>query len=170
LLQNGSVTDLGTLGGAYTTPLAINKRGQVVGFSSTTTNSGQPFLWQDGSMTALGFLPGGTYGGVDALNDRGQLVGYSQGPPPTFGNHLVLWERQIRDLGLPEGFTYVEPSAINNRGDIMESRSRRRRRYLRACLGLPRRSVHDARLVPSPGERDLATHADRNQRPRRHSS
>jgi probable HAF family extracellular repeat protein len=120
LLQDGSVIDLGTLGGAYTTPLEINKRGEVVGFSSTTTNSGQPFHWENGSMTALGFLPGGTYGAVDDLNDRGQLVGYSQGPPPTFGNHLVLWENgRIRDLGLPEGFYYVEPTAINNRGDIV---------------------------------------------------
>jgi probable HAF family extracellular repeat protein len=46
------IQDLGTLGGGYTVALAINARGQIVGWSATDAASGGPLhavLWERGS-------------------------------------------------------------------------------------------------------------------------
>jgi len=68
--QNGTPTDLGTLGGPQTGAAAISNLGQVVGFSQTSTDADHGFLWSNGKMTDLGlnFFPA-------AINDNGVIVG-----------------------------------------------------------------------------------------------
>jgi probable HAF family extracellular repeat protein len=78
--EDGSVIDLGNLGGAngFNFASAINDRGQVVGRSDLpgdTTAHG--FLWQNGVMTDLGTLPGYSSSDVNAINNRGQMAGQS---------------------------------------------------------------------------------------------
>jgi probable HAF family extracellular repeat protein len=53
------MTDLGDLPGGsdYSYANGINAAGQVVGFSDASTGD-RAFLWQNGSMTNLGDLPG----------------------------------------------------------------------------------------------------------------
>src|SRR5215472_13141093 len=76
--QNGTVTNIGTLGGSYIFPWAINSRGQVTGQASppgdTTLHS---FLWRKGIMTDLGEIPGDFGSLAFGLNDAGQVVGGS---------------------------------------------------------------------------------------------
>jgi probable HAF family extracellular repeat protein len=91
----GNVTDLGTLGGANSGvewPIK-NNHGLVVGISETATadplgetfscaafiptngHTCLPFLWQNGTLTALPLL-GGNNGFATGVNDEGQAVGW----------------------------------------------------------------------------------------------
>jgi probable HAF family extracellular repeat protein len=51
LWQNGTLTDLGTLGGAFGQATDVNNLGQVVGGTAVSNEDGPPiraFLWQNG--------------------------------------------------------------------------------------------------------------------------
>jgi probable HAF family extracellular repeat protein len=82
--------DLGTIDGGHTYANAINKRGQVVGYSHTSGGQLRAFQWQNGVMTDLGTL-GGTISLARLINNRGQVVGGSNtasGEP-----RAVMWTR-----------------------------------------------------------------------------
>ena len=70
--SNGTMTDLGSLGGLYSQGVAINGTGEVVGESATkSAGPFEPFLWNGHSMKALS-APATVYG----INDPGQIVGH----------------------------------------------------------------------------------------------
>jgi probable HAF family extracellular repeat protein len=59
LWRNGKMLDLGSLGGTWGTPNALNNVGQVVGTSDLEGDEiFHPFLWERGSITDLGTLGG----------------------------------------------------------------------------------------------------------------
>ncbi len=106
LWQDGSMRDLGTLGGNDALALFVNERGQVVGNSFTNSVPNPetgiptvaPFIWQDGHMTNIGTL-GGVFGTVSGLNNRGQVAGTSDLAGDQAA-HPFLWQRGLlRDLG-----------------------------------------------------------------------
>jgi probable HAF family extracellular repeat protein len=66
-----AMQDLGTLGGSYSRAYAINKTGQVVGASLTSSEEMHPFLYSNGTMKDLGTF-GGTYSSAKAINNAGQ--------------------------------------------------------------------------------------------------
>ena len=81
--------DLGTLGGTWSAPSAINERGQVVGTSETVSGVSHAYLWQDGVMIDLGTL-GGDLSAAGAINNRGQVVGLAD--TESVDQHAFLWK------------------------------------------------------------------------------
>jgi len=75
LYSNGSMQDLGTLGG-QSFGYGINNSGQVAGtyFVAGTDNQYRAFLYSNGSMQDLGTL-GGLKSGAAGINNFGQVTG-----------------------------------------------------------------------------------------------
>jgi probable HAF family extracellular repeat protein len=136
LWQNGTLIDLGTLGGKTSTGNWINSRGQIIGASQireTDPNGfvgcgGAPgsqvvraFLYGNGKMRDLGTL-GGFDSAADTINDRGQIGGGSDittAVDPALGyphHHPFLWTKGVMtDLGTLGGeFGFTE--GVNNNG------------------------------------------------------
>jgi probable HAF family extracellular repeat protein len=121
--ENGTVANLGNLGGTTTFPWAINSKGQVVGQATLADDMTlHTFLWQKGVITDLGVVPGDSVSGAFGLNDRGDVVGGSC--DQNFNCRAFLWQNGFMvDLN-----TLVKPGAtslylifgndINSRGEI----------------------------------------------------
>jgi probable HAF family extracellular repeat protein len=90
LWENGTIADLGTLGGSYSVAYGVNDLGQIVGQSSTTDGATHAVLWDHGTITDLGTL-GGSYGLAYGINGNGtKIVGQSAVPGDQVG-HATLW-------------------------------------------------------------------------------
>jgi probable HAF family extracellular repeat protein len=100
LWENGTAINIGSLGGAgWNTPIAINNRGQIAGFSDLPgdvsdgllTPNFHAFLWtKEGGMQDLGTLPGDSISEATGINDQGQIVGVSF---PS--SHAFLWHHGL---------------------------------------------------------------------------
>src|SRR5581483_7226939 len=136
LWKDGQISDLGTLGGPFAAPNAINNREQIVGGGLNTIPDpfdGYPFLggttqtrallWQDGAMRDLGTL-GGNDAFAISVNERGQIVGNSYTntiPNPETGIPTVdpfFYENgHMVDVG-GLGGKFATASWMNNRGQV----------------------------------------------------
>lgn len=129
LWDHGRVIEVGDLGGTtWHTPMDINERGDVVGFSNPP-GAGDPdgdfiaqaFLWnrRDGT-TALGTLDGDLFSQAHAVNDKGVVVGVSFGGSSGSRAFLVM-DGVMHDFNdLVEDFPGVFQSAqdINEEGQV----------------------------------------------------
>jgi len=104
LWHKGRITDLGTpgLGGQNSGAFGVNGKGEVVGQAESSNLDSNnenfcgygtgleclPFLWEDGTITALQLL-GGNNGTVGVINNRGEVAGIA--------------ETDIRDAQCPSG-------------------------------------------------------------------
>jgi len=90
IYSGGVMTDLGTLGGAFSVGHAIDDGGRVVGWSLTTGNSAQrAFLYSGGMMYDLNMLvvsglAGATLTIAKGINNNGQIVANSCVPGPPY--------------------------------------------------------------------------------------
>lgn len=90
--ENGNVLGMGTLGGKFATPIAMNNRGEVIGMSKNKAGRDHAFVWSNGVMTDL--TAGSSNLHPEAINDRGQIVGW-RGTHDAGGtvSHAILWTR-----------------------------------------------------------------------------
>ena len=93
--RDGSVTDLGNLGGTMGNVAAgINNRGEVVGGSSSKDGNLHAFLWtKDTGIQDLGLLGADVATAPTWINNSGQAVG---GSCPATGNcRAFLWQDKV---------------------------------------------------------------------------
>lgn len=123
ILEHDGLTDLGTLGGSYSSPEDINASGQVVGTSSIPSGHFHAFLWQNGTMTDLGTL-GNNASRANAVNNAGLVVGDIYMGGGTIPSHAFVWAydkmSNLNDL-IPSDSGWVLASArdINENGQIV---------------------------------------------------
>lgn len=89
---------------------------------------GRAFIWQEGTLTELGTVPGGAGSRAQAINNAGVVVGYarrpaSQGLPAT--QCAFVWTggvmhdmNDLRDVG-SSGWELLSAADINGRGQIV---------------------------------------------------
>ena len=123
--KDGTVTDLGSLGGAINGASAINNRGQVVGIAlSPADGTVHGFLWTKGTgMQDIGAFPG-AFATIPAccktINDRGEIVGFAI---DATGPRALIWQNNVPvDLNtlIPanSGWYLQFTASINNAGEI----------------------------------------------------
>lgn len=116
LHHQGTVRDLGTLGGTQSLARAINAGGDIVGWAFPAGAATQrAVLWSGGVATDLGTF-GGAVSDAHDINDLGVVVGSaftSQNLERAF-----RWDGTLHDLGTLGG-TQARAYAINNWGDIV---------------------------------------------------
>jgi probable HAF family extracellular repeat protein len=118
LWENGTMTDLGGLGGTSGAPTWLNNRGQVVGGSNLSGDATmEPFLWsKTAGMRNLGSL-GGNFGFANWINDAGEVVGQSTTPQALRG---FLWKDGVMtNLGTVGTDPSSEAYSINSQGQVV---------------------------------------------------
>jgi probable HAF family extracellular repeat protein len=103
LWEDGSMIDLGSLGGTIGLAGDINNRGQVIGNSNLPGDATQHgFLWDHGKLKDVGSL-GGNWSAANALNEAGHIAGQSVAANGEY--HAFFWQAGvITDLGPLPGF------------------------------------------------------------------
>jgi len=116
LWKNGTMTDLGTLGGTLGSAQCANNRGQVTGQSNLAGDSvSHPFFWHRGVMTDIGTF-GGDNGFPTWINHFGEVVGRADLPDGL--HHAFLYRDGLRtDLGTLGGNSTA--FQINSRHQIV---------------------------------------------------
>ncbi len=111
---NGEITKLASFGGDVTWAYGINDLGHVVGHEDLVG----AILWQNGTPTPLGNLPGASDSIAYAINSSGQAVGSSYRAGG--GTTPILWQDgQIVDLIPGQLMAYAEAHDINESGQIV---------------------------------------------------
>jgi probable HAF family extracellular repeat protein len=143
--KDGSVKDLGTLGGAWGDGYKINNKGQVIGQSATASNpNGDPFLWDNGVLTDLGYPTGDVFGVALDINNKGQIAGLSAGDPNDWTTyHALLWENGVMTnlqskIPADSGWQLLAAGGINEREQIVGEGFHHGTGNLRAFLLTPK--------------------------------
>lgn len=121
---DGTIRNLGTLGGYASSVRGINDSDQVVGWAYTSDNTlSHAFLYSGGSMTGLN-LDTGTESQAYGINESGQIVGFFSTERNEASHRAFLYENgTMKDLnGLIDpdsGWLLRDATAINDLGQIV---------------------------------------------------
>lgn len=116
--SDGTITDLGHLGGNVSIAFGISPNGRVAGYSeiAAPTFAEHAFVYARGKMTDLGTL-GGLRSVATAVNASGQAAGVSD--TATGGPRAFRYSNGVmRDLGTLGG-DFSEADAINSHGVVV---------------------------------------------------
>ncbi|HEV2298864.1 MAG TPA: hypothetical protein VGR72_10140 [Candidatus Acidoferrales bacterium] len=130
LWRDGTMQDLGTLGGPDSAAFFVNENGQVAGSSDVDFNVNpatggptvHPFLWENGKMVDLvagapSGMFGGTFGIAAWLNEKGQVLGTMNLTGDTTW-HSFLWDKGVvADLGTLGGIN-TTAQWLNSAGHV----------------------------------------------------
>ena len=117
LYRNGSIADIGTLGGDRSVGLGVNSLGQVTGVSDIASGGQHGFLYANGMMRDLGTL-GGNFSEGLGINDAGVVVGRSNLAAGTDSHAFRSCDCGLVDLGTLPGGNRSQANAINDAGVI----------------------------------------------------
>lgn len=128
LIATDKVTELGVLGGQYSSASRINELNQVVGVSERAPGGDRifyPFFWENGSMIDILAVTGrGAAGGTrgPALNNCGELLLFGDAPGRGVSFFWYRPGEPLRPLwGLTRPYSdwdWLIPNDINDRGQI----------------------------------------------------
>lgn len=108
-LPSYTITDLGTLGGTWSSAYSINEVGQIAGYSSINESYAHGFFY-DGTMHDLGEVPGGSGGEPWDINSSAQIA-------IRYSNHAFLYDGTFHDIGT-FGESTSSASGINDNGHV----------------------------------------------------
>jgi probable HAF family extracellular repeat protein len=122
LWRDGTMVDLGTLGGPTSRTTAINDADHVAGAADTADGKLHAFLWKDGVMQDLGTL-GGDQSWAIGINNHDQISGLSTTAPGQElgdpGTHAFLWDNgTMTDLGTFGG-EFARANGLNDAGQVV---------------------------------------------------
>jgi len=119
LWDNGTLFDLGTLGGTFSNANAINTQGQIVGWADVQNDPfiRYAFIWENGVMKKL-INPSCNQcnTGAEDINNLGQSVGFFW---RDFDRHAATWDASGNMTELPERGTITIAHGINDLGQIV---------------------------------------------------
>ena len=150
--SQGTLTNLGTLGGNVSVATGINASGAIVGYSATTGSFSNPIhavYWSPGSTSPedLGTL-GGSTSEATGINASGQIVGYSETATGSLTHAFLLNPGSpMEDLGTLGG-SMSEATGINASGQVVG---------YSATSTSPRSPVDAFLWSPGTGMQDLGT-------------
>jgi probable HAF family extracellular repeat protein len=124
LWDDGTFTMLGTLGGTFSVATAVNKHGQVVGYSEIAVGSAvtHAFVWERGVMTDLGTLDGGSSKAF-AINDQGEIAGLTDRVGMSAQPFIIrkgVMTPMLENVGMVDYFLIED---ISNSGHVVGSRA-----------------------------------------------
>jgi probable HAF family extracellular repeat protein len=117
--DEGQLRTLGTLDyDGFSTPLAINNRGEAVGWAEASpAGFDHAVLWRDGEAIDLGTLGGLQSQALD-IDDSSRVVGWAR-PPDVLSRHAFIWKDGVMtDLGTLGGEESAA-HAINDSGQVV---------------------------------------------------
>ncbi len=125
LYSNGTMQNLGTLGGDTSVGYSINDAGQVVGYSYAAFGGARAFMYSNNSLIDLSPSIGGDYSIAYGLNNGGQIIGdrgieYRPDIQKEISHGFLYSNGSLQDLGTLGGLNSTA-RGINSLGQVVGS-------------------------------------------------